>query len=159
MKTTVIRWNIEIYPQLDTIASSSILNTKSEEYESFIDSLCGILDAKGYELYDERPSDTKGSQSMYYEFLKLADDAKIKLVIFVRISDHMFPGREMDGKYASPRKLQLKYHTRRAGELAKDANMNERPLFVNVNIIFDDRHMSSYDEALYYIQNKAKTLK
>lgn len=160
MTSKIIRWNIDIVENIDINASESILNTRSEEYESFLDSLEGMLLGKGYDFYEQHESNNENSQSEYLEYLKLSDDCKIIVVVFVRISDHPLPSRkDKQGNKISGDKLQRRYQvTRRIPELMEDFDNTDVPLSESIRLTFDNKHFTSYEDALIYVNQKINRL-
>lgn len=153
MKTRVIRWTMEITPQTERIYSAeSILNTRSEEYASFIESIITMLENAGYLLNEDHSSNQQGSVSQYYEFLKFREDATVKLVLSIRISDHKSPDRIVKGRRMTAKQRRQEYlDTTRSAELMQDFSTTNRPISIPVDIIFNNQHFLSYIEAIKYI--------
>lgn len=90
--TIVVPIDINIVVTPDNIAASTIY--RDDDLQSFINTMVGTFIANGYELHSEEGSNRPGSQSAYYVFLKLTDDnIKLKLIVSLRISDHVLPDR------------------------------------------------------------------
>lgn len=155
MKIQVIHWDIEIIPQDDGIFSAQmVFDNKSQEYKSFINGIKAMMEAKDYQFIVSYDSPYEDSNSKYYEFLKVTDELKIKVVISVRVSDHIVPDSKREGQPTSSKRRRSNYLlTKRVPELMKEFNTTEIPVVVPVDIVFDDKHFWSYFEALKYINN------
>lgn len=158
-KTRVLHWNIEITPQdAEVYSATSILDTKSDEFSSFEGSMVRMLEDANYLLHKQYDSNEPGSISKYYEFLKLTDDLKVKLLVSIRISDHKVPDKKVKGKRMKARALRQKYlREKRIPEIMEEFKLQERPLDVDVNIIFNNQHFVSYYEALEYMNKLINT--
>lgn len=148
-----IEWDIDIFPKSNEIQSSTILNTKSNEYQAFIEGMVTAFDDAGYELYND-PSYThqsnKGSDSWYYTFLKIENQVEIRVVVNIRISDHYNP----DKPWGTAEQLRQKYTMKVRDALEQEYQVKPKPMKVPVNIIFNDDNYTSYMDALFGIRDK-----
>lgn len=150
-------WDIEISPQHLDIASSTILDTQSNEYQSFIDGLIDNFETYGYELYND-PEYThlsnRGSQSWYYTFLKIEDYVEIRVVVNVRISDH----DNVDRHHRTAAERRASYVNSVGDKLADEFGTSLKPLKIPVNIVFNDRNFTSYTRALFAIHDQLEDI-
>lgn len=155
MKHKFIKWVIEINPSDVEITSAiTVLNTRSNEFESFVVGMITMLEAKGYLLNEDGcyDSDVPGSISKYYEFIKFTDNLETTLAVEIRVSDHTLQDKIIDGKKISGKRRRSTYlDTTRMPEIAKEFDSPRIPVSVPVDIVFNDQHMLSYFEALKYI--------
>lgn len=154
MVTKIVKWYMDISPQNEKLyTSESILNTRSEEFNSFIKSITRMLETSGYVLNNYHGSNQVNSNSLYYEFLKFDEDVvRVKLIIFIRISDHKAPDRVVHNKNTHANQRRQGYQDDiRVPQIMKDFKTSERPMSVDVDIIFDDNHFICYEDALQYI--------
>ena len=161
MVTKLIEWTIYITPQNENLyTTESILNTQSEEYESFIDSITMMMEDSGFYNIDEHNSNQTGSNSMYYTYLRLDDNGEsTQVVIYIRISDHKVPNREVRGKNTTSKQRVKDYlDNTLSTQIMQDFKSPTKPLMVPVDIIFDDNHFMSYTDALKYICKKIEEL-
>ena len=158
-KIKTIKWTVEVIPQEMQYTVESVVSTRSEEYNSFVDGVIIMLELKGYLYNREYTHKSPDSESMYYEFVKFDDDLQIKLLVEFRISEHPLPDIvDKDGKkITGHRRLQNKAE-KRATQVMKDFHNEEIPVSVPVNIIFDNQHFLSYEEALLYINRRINRL-
>ena len=148
-----IEWDIDIIPQIENISSATILDTTSNEYQSFIEGMVLQFEDYGYELYndpDYTHKSNKGTESWYYTFLKIEDLVEIRIVVNVRISDHDNPDKPWNNASA----LRNKYVTKVRDTLENEYQVSKKPMRVPVNIIFNDDNLQSYSEALFEIHEK-----
>lgn len=146
-------WNIEICPEDAAINSSTILDTKSNEYQAFIKGMIVAFMDNGYELYndpDYTHESNKHSQSWYYTFLKIEDLVEIRVVVNVRISDHS----NKDKPWGTAKELRENYVNSIGDKLADEFETNVKPLKVPVEIIFNDDEFTSYTKALFAIHDQ-----
>lgn len=147
-----IELDIDISPK-EIIQSSSILDTKSNEYQSFIKGMVMAFEDAGYELYND-PTYThqsnQGSQSWYYTFLRIEDYVEIRIVVNVRISDHF----NKDRPWGTANERRQKYTTKVRDQLEQEYQVSKKPMRVPVEIIFDDDNYDSYTDALFAIHDK-----
>lgn len=152
-----IEWDIDIFPQEELIEGSSILDTRSNDYQAFIKGMVLAFDDYGYELYND-PNYThqsnKGSESWYYTFLKVEDSVEIRIVVNVRISDH--PNK--DKPWGTAQDLRQKYTAKIRDDLETEYQVSRKPMKVPVEIIFDDNNCISYVDALFMIRDKLEDI-
>lgn len=152
-----IEWLINIYPKEDVIESStSIMDTGSNEYHNFIDTLVSMFSKAGFELYRDprytHVSNTPGSQSDYYTFLQIQDYILIEVIVHVRVSDH--PLKNKPWGTASQRRQ--KYLDDISEELADEYELSQIPYSIPVDIVFgeDDKYLKSYPAAIRYARDQ-----
>lgn len=150
-------WDIDICPQTSSIASSTILDTRSNEYQSFIEGLIDNFETYGYELYND-PEYTHrsnfGSDSWYYTFLKVEDYVEIRIVVNVRISDH----DNVDRLHRTAAQRRSSYVNKIGDELADEFKTNPKPLKVPINIVFNDNNFTSYTQALFAVHDQLEDI-
>ena len=123
MKTNIIQWTIEIYPQDKTVDSSTILRTRSAEYDSFIESMVGMLEWKGYLLNAETAPDKKdGRYTSIFEFVKLTEDEQKS-----RVSVSVSVGSD---------------------SVMMEQDANDIPIYVPVEIVLGNHRCMSYMDAI-----------
>lgn len=150
-------WDIEISPRESSVTASSILDTQSNEYREFIEGLIDNFAEWGYELYNDPEythQSNRGSESWYYTFVKVEDYVEIRVVVNVRISDHV----NKDGKNYTADDRRSKYVGRISDELADEFEVKPRPMRVPINIVFDDNHFTSYTRALFDLYDHLKEI-
>lgn len=152
-----IELDIDIIPSEIDIKSSSILDTRSNEYQAFIRGMVMAFEDAGYELYND-PTYTHqsnlGSQSWYYTFLRIEDYVEIRIVVNVRISDHV----NKDKPWGTAEERRQKYSTKVRNDLEQEYQVSRKPMRVPVEIIFDDDNYDSYTEALFAIHDKIEDI-
>lgn len=150
-------WDIDIYPQDPNVLGSSILQTKSNEYPSFVKGMVMAFEDHGYELYND-PSYThqsnQGSDSWYYTFLRVEEYVEIRVVVNVRISDHLNP----DKPWGTATERRQKYVTKVRDTLEQEYQVAKKPMRVPIEIIFNDDNFTSYYEALFEIKDKLEDI-
>ena len=162
-----IEWNIDIYPKVEIINSStSVIDIESPEYENFIDSMITEFTLAGFELYrDSRythPSNTEGSQSDYYTFLQIRDYVIVEVIVHVRISDHPMK-RKKWGNSATERRQN--YLTKVATEFKDEYELETDPVTIPVDIVFRDeneavsQYVDSYIAAMFKVRKEIKAIK
>lgn len=147
-----IRWEIIISPQDHSVLGSTILDTKSQEYKTFIQSVINALDSADYLHNDDadHSSSNANSQSMYYEFLKFTGNLDVKVLLHVRVSDHLVPDKH---KKTASQERQDWLDNSRSVDVQNDFKSKIRPTCVPVEIIFNDSYYTSYKEALNAIMD------
>lgn len=157
VEVEVIEWTVEFNNSEDTILAKSILNLKSSEYQSFLDGMVKMLDAKGYNhatKYDHK-SNRPGSKSMYYTFIKQCEDKTVQVVVEIRVSNHS--NKSKNGvPHAISRKTYRKYNV--LPQIMKDTNTTNVPQDFPMEIIFNDQHFTDYISALSYVNRKVNQL-
>ena len=152
MKRKFIKWVIEISPaDVEIVSASSILRTRSNEFESFVVGMIAMIEAKGYLLNEDgcHDSNRSGSLSKYYEFIKFTDELETELVVEIRISDHLAPSKFQNGKKLTGEMRRARYLTnRRMPETAEEFDSSRIPVAIPVDIIFNDKYLTSYFQAL-----------
>ena len=150
-------WDIEIEPREETVVAGSILDTQSNEYQSFIEGMIDNFAEWGYELYNDPEythKSNKGSDSWYYTFIKVEDLVEIRIVVNVRISDHA----NKDTRRSTADERRSRYVDKISDELASEFGSSPRPMRVPINIIFDDNHFTSYSGALFQLYDNLKDI-
>lgn len=135
-----------------------LIDINGEDYLQFIGKIKKTLEDMDYLLNDEHQSNRTNSTSMYYEFLKFNEDASIKVVVFIRISNHDAGKRVMYGKDTKNKQRMSDYiMNTRIPQLKQDFGdiMNEKPEILE--IILDNQHFVSYDDALQYFDRFVKS--
>jgi len=152
-----VEWDIEISPQESQIVASSILDTRSREYQSFVEGMIANFSIAGYKLHRSsdytHPSNRKNSQSEYYTFVKLENNVVVQVIVHVRISDHVVES-DVGGQ------KRQRYVDRISQEIVEEyKSPNKRPLSIPINIIFNDETgIESYEEALAVIRKSIASL-
>lgn len=140
MITREAEWTIDIVPQNEAkYTAESILNTRSEEFASFVSGIIMNLGAAGYLLNDMNVSDHGNGVSEHYEFLKCDENKIRKIIVNIRVSDH----RTSDGQ----------------NDVKNITNISEniiRHISIPVDIIFNDEHFTDYYGALKYAHSLIK---
>ena len=152
-----LTWDIDIFPQEEIITSATILDTKSNEYQSFIQSMVMQFMDYGYELYndpDYTHESNNGSKSWYYTFLKIENQVEIRVVVNVRVSDH--PNK--DKPWGSARDRRNKYVDKSSDKLAAEYKSNPKPMRIPVDIIFNDDNYTSYYGAMFALHDQLENL-
>lgn len=155
-----VELEIEIYPKEEIINSAtSILNTQSDEYNSFIDGIIVNFGNAGYELYSDtqytHPSNNPESNSWYYTFLKIEDQIMIKVIVHVRVSDH--PLR--DKKSGTARERRTRYLRKISRELKDEYELESMPYAIPVDIILDKKDLAkSYTSALFRLKDRIEEI-
>lgn len=146
-------WTIEIYPKDESIQSSTILDTQSNEYQSFIRGMVVAFKDAGYDLYNDPEythESNKGSQSWYYTFLRVENLVEIRVVVNVRVSDHS----NKDKPWGTAKELREAYVDKMGDALAAEYETAPRPLKVPVEIVFNDDGYTSYTRALFAVRDQ-----
>lgn len=150
-------WDIEIVPASVKVTAASILDTQSNEYQSFIEGMISAFEDYGYELYNDPEythKSNKGSDSWYYTFLRIENYVEIRVVVNVSISDH----DNKDRPWATAADRRSSYVNKAGDKLADEFNTNPKPLKVPVQITFNDEHFRSYNSALFYVHDTLEDL-
>ena len=150
--------DIDIYPQNQILSSTFILDTQSDEYNAFIDSMITMFANAGFELYSDPEyihKSNKGSESWYYTFLKIEDLVAIKIIVNVRVSDHPLKDR----KKHTGDELRQNYMKRVSRQLSKEYELTDEPLVTAVNVVIDgERVTDSYTAAELYLKSKIREI-
>lgn len=160
-----IEWIIDIYPKnIGIEASTSILDINSEEYQNFVASMINEFQNVGFELYNDSKythlSNTPGSQSDYYTFLRIEDYVIIEVIVHIRISDHPIP----DKPWGTAIQRRASYLNKVSGELKDEYELKDYPYTVPVDIIFRDeddnqsKYLKSYIAAMFKIRSEIKEI-
>lgn len=154
--TDFLEIEVDIIFTAAAVEGSSILDINDSEFFDFEGSLLDILDMHDFNLEDSYQSSQKDSISQYYILTKLNED-KTRLRVFVklRVSDHAVPNRTYRGREISHEKIDDGYTKREAKKFAIDRYNQERGYHPRrLDIIFDDAHYTSYEQALRAIESK-----
>ena len=161
-----VEWIVDIFPKFNFVkGATSIIDTGSNEYQNFISSMITEFEHAGFELYNDskytHPSNTEGSQSDYYTFLKIEDYVIIEVIVHVRISDHPMK----DKRWGTVEERRQKYLTKISRELKDEYELEDYPYSIPVDIIFrddenseDDRYLKSYTAAMFRVRKEIKEL-
>lgn len=152
--TELLEIDVFIHYVETEVQSNSILDIYDSEFADFEGSLLDILDMYDYNLEDAYTSNRLNSNSKYYILTKTSEDG-IRLRVFVklRISDHEVPDRVKYGKLDKSKRRDSSHIKKEAKDFAKDRYgqiRGYRPR--RIEIIFNDEHYTSYEEALRAIQ-------
>ena len=149
---------IDIYPKYSNVVSSSILDTQSNEYENFIQSMIDMFAYAGFELYNDPEythKSNRGSESWYYTFIKVEDFVEIRVVVNVRISDHP----DKDRGHTSAQAKRSNYTAKIASELSAEYESKQIPLSIPVDIVFDDeKYCKSYVAAQFFLRDQIQDI-
>ena len=151
MKTIVSQFKIEIYESPSILSSIDI---DSSEFNSFETEVFGAFLLHGYELESCHDHESDSGHSYYYVYTKVENDIKLKMIVELRLSDHPANDRMIKGKLV-PNKKSAEAHLKKlAQELATKYGQTRGYRYRRIDIIFDDNHYTSYEEALREIENK-----
>lgn len=148
-----LEWDLDIVPVVESIESSVILDPTNSEYKSFIYDMVTLFDDYGYELYndpDYTHKSNRGSESWYYTFLKIENEVEIRIVVNVRISNHV----NADKAWGTASERREKYLTKIRDELEELYDVNPKPMRTRVDITFNDENIGTYMDALFAIRDK-----
>ena len=133
-------------PTAESLAEDAIdegnRSIKRDRFASFIVNAMGHLERKGYEIFDEHQSDTPRSLSYYITTIK-SDDLKgndIKVVVFIRLSDHPLQKGGIQKRQHYIKKLANNYKTASLGD-------DEQP-WTDINIVAKGSSISDFGDAL-----------
>lgn len=161
-----IEWTVDIFPKFDFVkGATSILDTGSNEYQNFVSSMIVEFEHAGFELYNDskytHPSNTPGSQSDYYTFLKIEDYILIEVIVHVRISDHPMK----DKRWGTAQERRQNYLSRISRDLKNEYDLEDYPYSIPVDIIFrddenseGDKYLKSYTAAMFRVRKEIKEL-
>lgn len=151
-------WTIDIYPKEDKVVASSILDTQSNEYQSFIEGITMSFLDYGYELFNDpeytHESNVDNSQSWYYTFIRVEGDVELRVFVHVRISDHV----NKDKPWGTAKQRRAKYVNSLGNKLADSMKSEHKPIKIPVDIIFNDDNYRSYSSALIAVQQTLEEL-
>lgn len=91
--TIIVPIDIDIVLTDEIAASSQVTD---DEVESFINTVHLTFVANGYECISQQASNRPGSYSEYLTYVKKSaddDGTKLKVIVFIRVSDHPLPDR------------------------------------------------------------------
>lgn len=154
--TELLELDVDIHTYSDVVSAASILDLNDSEFFAFESDILENCEMRGYQLEDSYQSDIESSVSQYYIYSKTNEDGtRLRVLVKIRVSDHELPDRQFNGRTVPSGKLAYDHVHERARELAK-ARFNQtsgyRPR--SIDIIFDDEHFTSYEDALRQIEAK-----
>lgn len=161
-KRTITRYtekiDIDIFFYTDRVESSeSFLDTNSPEYLSFVESMVATFTAAGYELSnnpDWTHKSNKGSESWYYTFIKTEGDVEVKVVVNVRVSDHL----PSDRPWATQSELRERYISRLGEQVAQSRKQKKLPFTAGMNVVIDGKIIKSYYSAVFYVKRQLELI-
>lgn len=127
------------------------------EYEDFVINVLALFDYYEFEVLDEKYSN-KSKTSMYFTIYRKSEsnEADIKCLFFVRISDHDYKEKSKEDRKKTE-KHRKEYHEREAERL-KQPKTKKRQKWKARNIIVNDETCDSYNEALDKVEKILETL-
>ena len=155
-KAELLKLSVEVIFDKEEIAASSILDINDSAYFDFKEAIlmaCGLRD---FELVESYQSDIDNSISQYYIYTKTdPEGVKLKIIVEIRISDHPAPGRDIHGQFVSQQELRNNYLKQKAKRIAEEKYGQKRGFkWRAIDIIFNDDHFTSYEDALREIENR-----
>lgn len=159
-KTKIVKWNIDIDAETLIQSSTNASGVVTNEYEDFIDTLMYLLNIHNYELYNQHDSNREYSNSHYFTYFKFdpETEVEIKLIVNIRVSDHENIDRVQDGVYETGLQRRNAYIQQQVKDLSKDWAFSKKFKSVRFDIIFDNIHYQSYDDALDALRSKLDEL-
>lgn len=137
----------------DRVHSNSILDVHDSEFADFEGSLLDILDMYDYNLEDAYVSN-KNTNSRYYILTKTNEGGtRLRVFVKLRVSDHEVPDRVKYGQLDKYKQRDRDYINKEAKQFAEQQYgqiRGYRPR--RIEIIFNDEHYTSYEQALRAIQ-------
>lgn len=157
---------VNLEPIIDIAASSihriynkdgSIDQWALIEYEDFVINVLALFDYYDFEVLDEQYSN-KSKTSMYFTIYRKSEsnEADIKCLFFIRISDHDYQEKSKENRKETE-KNRTEYHKREAERL-KQPKTKKRQKWKVRNIIVNDEIFDSYTEALDAVEKMLKEL-
>lgn len=149
-KSNVIRVDISInyVSNTDTIlAADELLPMDQGKFDSFLINACSTLYSLGFTSVEEHESNINGSVSYYVtgcdsNQLDLDD---VKVIIFIRLSDHCLNKNRASGRFS--------YYDSEAQKL-QAPNTTEHMDWILHNIEVNSHTCKSYNEALNYLKSE-----
>ena len=154
--TELLELEVDVYMCSDPVSAASVLDLNDSEFFAFESDILENCEMRGYQLEDSYQSSVEGSVSQHYIYSKTNEDGtRLRVLVKIRVSDHESPDRQFKGRTVPSGRLAYDHVHERARELAK-ARFNQtsgyRPRFID--IVFDDEHFNSYEDALRQIEAK-----
>lgn len=150
---SLLEIDICVYQSEEAIENGSIMNVDKCKFHDFEADILDMFEQRDYELEDEFGSPVKGSNSHYYIYTKVENGVKLKVLVKLRLSDHCIPDRFIRGKQVSQKDSSAKYTKELAKSIAKDKyNQTRGYRSRNIDIVFNDKHYTSYEDALRDIE-------
>ena len=147
---------LDVYIELkeNYVEASSILDINDPAFKDFEINVLSACELHDFELEDSYASDNKDSISQYYIYVKTnRDGTKLKVLLKIRVSDHVLDDRKLNGKLVTYNKRDLKYMNDQAKEYAsKHFNQSRGYRARHLNIVFNDDLFTSYEDALRAIE-------
>lgn len=152
----MMKLTIEVVFEREEVAASTILDINDSRYFDFEHAILMACELRDFELIESYRSDSENSVSQYYIYTKTdPNGVKLKLLVEIRISDHTAPGRRIRGKNVSQEKLRNEFLKGKAKEIAQDKfNQTRGFRWRPIDIVFDDDHFTSYEQALREIEDR-----
>jgi len=145
--------DVNLYDESSEIASSTkFYDSMDTAFYSFEEDLLNACEIHEFELEDCYSSNNPNSDSLYYILTKTNEEGtKLKIFLKIRISDHTVSDRpgskyvDRDAKYVKDQaqKLAMERYNQKRGWRAR-----------RIDIVFDDDHYTSYEQALRAIENR-----
>ena len=139
-----------------SINCSSILDVNDPAFFDFESSILGAFELHDFELIDSYKSEYPDSLSQYYVYAKTnSEGTKLKIFLKVRVSDHIVPDRLIRGELSKHKDKDLSYTYQEAKNYASDKYNQKRGFKARpLDIIFNDDHYISYEQALRAVEDK-----
>ena len=143
--TELLELEVDVYMCSDPVSAASVLDLNDSEFFAFESDILENCEMRGYQLEDSYQIYSKTNE----------DGTRLRVLVKIRVSDHESPDRQFKGRTVPSGRLAYDHVHERARELAK-ARFNQtsgyRPRFID--IVFDDEHFNSYEDALRQIEAK-----
>lgn len=135
------------------VEASSILDLNDSAFYDFEANLLTACEIHDFELEDSYQSNRKDSSSLYYIYTKTNEEGtKLRVFLKIRVSDHEVPDN-LASRGSTYKQRDIKHIKEEASKLARE-KYNQKRGYVGrrLDIVFDDNHYSSYEDALQDIE-------
>ena len=138
-----------------SVEASSILDIDDPAFRDFEINILSACELHDFELEDSYASNSQDSISQYYIYVKTNEEGtKLKILLKIRVSDHVIPDAEIDGKLISYNERDRRYMNQQAQQYAKEHfNQSRGYRARHLDIVFNDDKFTSYEEALRAIED------
>lgn len=151
---------VDVYIDAEVIESAFKFDPDSGEFRDFEDDILDALEVRGYELQDEMYSNRNSSKSRYYMYTKVQNNQLLEILLKIRVSDHPMVDRVNRGQLRQGSDLSDQFSKHYAEDLIQNMYPESKKVKIkNIDIVFDNQHYQSYDDALNAILDRVDRIK
>ena len=139
---------------IQSASGSWLTGAAKSDFDEFLINAYEVFRDCAFTVIFEKPSKNKGSLSKYYTLIRQSETTgdSIKVVVFIRLSDH---GLDMDDERV---KARSKYHESEAQRMKKPSEKShQRWKFKSIAV--DGEHYLNYEDALEGLEKYLRNIK